>query len=90
MSLAALFARLKYAQMRRGTRVIVKWNTGIGRSSVIEVKGDLLRLTPPLMRADYRAPFPESELVLKPLDGGQPFRSIFVGHGESGWTIRVS
>lgn len=72
-----------------GGALLLKWPNGIGRSSVVEVKSNTIRLSPPIMRQDYAPPAPGSEVILKPLAGGPVRRGRFVAHGDGGWTVRL-
>ena len=90
-ALYALTRRVLTASHPRvaGRTMLLKWPEGIGRSSVVEVKAGIIRLSPPVMREEYIPPAPGTELLLKPLGGGPVQRAKFVAHGDSGWTVRL-
>jgi len=72
-----------------GGPVLLKWQTGVGRSSVVWAKAGKVHLSSPVMRADYAPPAPGAELVLKPIDGGRAFRARFVGLVEDSWELSL-
>lgn len=72
-----------------GGSMLLKWSRGIGRASVLEIKAGTIRLSSPVMRANYTPPEPGTELLLKPLDGGPVRRAKFIAHGDAGWTVRL-